>query len=102
MATKNYTVEIINWVWATAKSSNNDYYFQDHKLPCIKNFKTQKAARTWLASQCFTPMFKSKKPSMYKSIGGGLQATIKEAGKDDWLPSSCEARMQKRAIKAAF
>lgn len=106
MSYKKYEVEIINWQWQITKTSprnpeTDQYWFSrpgnDH--PRIKMFKSMKAAREWLVSNGFVPMFKSaKRPCAFRSPMGGMEARIVEKG-DRWgfYPAgSTEGRLSRR------
>lgn len=73
----SYTVEVINWVWQSAKTRDDMFYFLSHSHPRLKRFRTQKAAREWLEKNGFEPVFKrQKRPFMYRSAQGGMEARI--------------------------
>lgn len=93
-----YDIEIINHTWASDKTKADMFYFTDHDCPRIKSFKTQKAARAWLESAGFAPVFGGKRPSIYSSKQHGMQATIKKRGKVGYPAGTAEGRVQK-AIK---
>lgn len=75
-----YTVEVINWEWQAVKSRSDFFYFTSHHHPRLKRFGTQKEAREWLGRNGFHPLFpKQKRPFMYRSMQGGMEARIMEA-----------------------
>lgn len=92
---KAYEIEIINWEWQTTKSLDDMFYFTKNEHPRIKSFRSQKAAREWLAAQGFRPQFASAKhPSIYRSASGGMQATIYEKNNREWTSGSTEGRIR--------
>lgn len=75
-----YTVEVINWQWQVTKTRRDMFWFAKNNHPRMKRFRTQKAAREWLESQHFAPLFKSqKRPFLYRSMQGGMEARIMKA-----------------------
>lgn len=108
MARKIYEIEVINWVGNAARTKGDKFYYLDHEQHRIKRFTTIKAARAWIESNGFVPVFKhAKRPTMYQSRPdrygmSGLQLTIKEAGGRGWIDSSTEGRARDAAIRAAF
>ena len=95
---KTYEIEIVNWIWQSVKTRRDMFYFTDHEHPRIKRFKTQKAARAWLESAGFTPIFGGKRPSTYRSMQRGMQATIRECRKAGYPAGTTEGRIQKAII----
>lgn len=95
MTRKKYEIEFIVWECARTRLDS----------PRLKSFTTQKAAREWLESMGFEPVFKGKRPSIYRSRRdrygrSGMQATIIEAGRAGWIESSTEGRAALRVARA--
>lgn len=100
---KKYNVMIINWEWQVSKTSprkgGDRFYFSAHNHPRVKRFRTQKAAREWLESQGFTPLFpNAKRPVIYTSKMGGMQANIvvEDEPYGFWPAGSTEARLARK------
>lgn len=92
---KTYEIEIINWVWQEVKTRNDMFYFAKNSHPRVKKFRSQKAAREWLESQSFRPIFNANRPSIYLSENGGMQATIYERNCREWTKGSFEGHVKK-------
>ena len=88
MATRSYSVEVINWVWQVEKKrlEGDMFYFADHHHPRIKRFRTQKAAREWLQANGFEPYgFCKSNPFLFKSMQGGMEARlVRDDGTQIW------------------
>lgn len=103
MATKKtYTIEIMNPQWQTTVTKNDRFYFTSHMHPRIKRFRTQKAAREWMAANGFEPWLKNaKRPTIFLSGQRGMTAKIVvDNGKDEPMMLGTEGAMQRRIMKA--
>lgn len=86
MARKSYEIEILFTWTGNARTLS-------------RKFATQKSAREWCENHGMQAVFGGKRPSIYHN--SGMQATIREAGRALWIPSSTEGRAARRIAKYA-